>query len=464
MATRRILFQRKCLTSARHYSYTPLTASWWNPFSRGGARDANAQATSSRTTGTEADNPRRLQERKDATLALLATEFRRLSLEHPNLQRDQVVDQAFDSLEQKDLDSKTLLQLRHELQTSLDTQVVELFQAFGRADETLPDLEDQDDPILDNLLQLELERTIDGLADPTPLQAPKGPHPIEFLTLKRRALETLLERRKEVASASTNDDGDGDGDGNDENAESKPVSWVDADEFGYHETIDAERNAQIRHYQAINLCRSAKVRDDWGFSVVAMQSSIAGAGRGVYVDGYAKAGSILCFQPGQVWSKEHLVNLPVEVERELEKNDHYQMSLRPDDFMIDSRKAPYTVLTGKNSNPMALGHVINHATPSKPPNCRTVMVNITQGMKLGELKRYIPNTYARPRSLTQMGGLWDHEAIDMHGMCLIATRDICNEEIFYDYRLMTPHLPSWYHRVEDTAYETSQEEEGEAKS
>ena len=192
------------------------------------------------------------------------------------------------------------------------------------------------------------------------------------------------------------------------------------------------------------------MRDEWGYAVVALQSSIAGAGRGVFLDGYAKAGSILAFQPGEVWPKEHLVNLPIEVERQLEKNDHYQMSLRPDDFMIDSRNSPYTVLTGNHTNMMALGHVVNHPTPTNPPNSRCVMVNFTQDMSLGPtLKPYIPNTYARPRAQSLTGSLLEQEAVDMHGMCLIATRDICNEEVFYDYRLMSSRLPSWYHPVKD---------------
>jgi hypothetical protein len=53
-------------------------------------------------------------------------------------------------------------------------------------------------------------------------------------------------------------------------------------------------------------------------------------------------------------------------------------------------------------------------------------------------------------------------------MCLIATRDIANEELFYDYRLMTPRLPQWYHRMQDTAYEPEEkngdEEKGQTKA
>lgn len=454
----------------KYYSSTrPSSFAWWNPFSRGSSgSDSSAQLGSARTAqGDDASSPRRIQERKDATLALLALEFRRLSLEHPSKKREDVIDMAFESLDAKDLDNKTTLQLRHELQTALEGQVVELFQAFGRVDENFPfDLEEPGDAgnaMLDQLLQLELERTIDELANTNPTRAPKGSTPKTFLQIKRGALETLIDRRKSLSAVAATFENVPLSEGEESDTSKfieKQVSWVDADQFGYHETIDDDRNRQIRHFQTINLCRSSKLRDDWGYSVVALQSSIAGAGRGVFVDGYAKAGSILAFQPGEVWSKEHLVNLSVEVERQLEKNDHYQMSLRPDDFMIDSRKSPYTVLTGNRSNIMALGHVVNHPSPTNPPNCLSVMLNFTQNMEYGESnKRYIPNTYARPRSLTTMGSLWDQEAVDMHGMCLIATRDICNEELFYDYRLVTSQLPSWYHRFEDNAFENPVDEE-----
>lgn len=461
---------KQCSSLYRDYSSSRSPHAWWNPFSRpDSGRDSGAQLGSARTRGgDDADSPRRIQERKDATLALLALEFRRISLENPAKDREEVIDMAFESLELKDLDGKTILQLRHELQTTLETQVVELFRAMRRVDESLAfDLDDTRDVtgsgVLDQTLQLELERTIDELANPTPQQAPKGASPAAYFEIRRGALETLIQKRTEYREARNKDASqvmEGEDSEGVVSTGAKQVSWVDADNFGYHETIDADRNQLIRHYQAINICRATKMRSEWGFSVVALRSSIAGAGRGVFVDGYAKAGSILAFQPGEVWSKEHLVNLPVEVERQLEKNDHYQMSLRADDFMIDSRKSPYTVLTGNNTNMMALGHVVNHPTPTKPPNCRCIMVNFTQGMDLGSsLKHYIPNTYARPRALTLAGSLWDREAVDMHGMCLIATRDICNEEIFYDYRLMTSRLPSWYHTVEDNTYDEPEPED-----
>jgi hypothetical protein len=486
---------------------TPASASsssgsaWWNPFSSSGIRDTDPRLASARTkSDSDSEQPRRVNERKDLTLLLLAADFRKASLledqqQHKTSQsstttsssssssREHLIDIAFAKLDEMEVDSKTILQLRHALQSELEPQVVYLLGKFKAIDEDLllfsppassSDSSEDDsnysriDGYLDEMLQLEWDRTIDELANPKPQRAPKGADPRGFLTLKRGAMETLLDRRrwnrKQIHPYESVD-----GQSTDKTTDTtstitpSPGAWVDADEFGYHETIDAERNRLIRYYQSINVCRAAKLRDANGFAVIALQSSIPGAGRGVYVDGYARAGSILAFQPGLVWAKENLVSLSVDEERLLEKNDMYQMSLRPDDFLIDSRKSPYTVLTEEGSNSMALGHIVNHPTPTNPPNARSAMFNFTGSMGLEEkgvmLKRYIPNTYARPRNLSLLGSLWDRDVIDMHSMVLIATRDICNEEIFYDYRLASNHLPLWYHPVKDTAYMDSDEEE-----
>jgi hypothetical protein len=454
VTARRLQSSGRVSLLARHYSSTPSLA-WWNPFtsaSGSSSRDGGARVGSS-PSGEGKDDARKIRERKDMFVALLATEFRRLSRLDPNMAREKLVDKAFEELEAKNLDEKTIMQMRHELQNALQDQVVKIFQAFGSVDKSLPD-PDQDHPQYDKILQEEFQYTLTELENLT-IQAPKGASPKEYLTIKRGAIETLLNRRTQSQEEPLKSEV--------EDGVPKEVSWIDADNFGYHETIDQEMNKQIRHYQTVNMCRAAKLREELGYSVVALSSSIAGAGRGVFVDGYAKAGSILAFQPGLVWTKEHLVNLPIEVEKELEKNDKYQMTLRPDDHLVDSRKSPYTVLTEENSNPLAMGHVVNHPTPSKPHNCKSIMVNFTQGMDLGDMKRYIPNTYARPRTLTIMGSLWDREAVDMHGMCLLATRDVCNEEVFYDYRLMTAHLPTWYHRVTDTDFATPEEAGSEEK-
>jgi hypothetical protein len=452
---------------------------WWNPFASGqDLRDTSAQLASSSHTqqqSTDNDNeehPRKLQERKDTTLLLLALEFRQASLDHDlsvwdPQEREQLVDMAFDRIQADgmDVDNKTILQLRHALQAALEPQVVDLFRLFRTIDEELMHFLDEEkgrtqegihstsdsefasvEAYCKSILQLELEKTIDELANPSPRKAPRqASDPKEFLTLKRGAIERLLAYDSEQNSDPQEDD-----------ASPHNVSWVDADEFGYHaSSVDHERNRLMRYHQSINICRAAVMKDVWGFSVLALQSSIPGAGRGVYVDGYAKAGSVVAFQPGPVWAKEHMLNVTADEERQLERNDAYQMSLRPDDYMIDSRKSPYTVLTDENSNLMAVGHIVNHPTPSHPPNARSAMLDFTQGMELADsnLKRYIPNTYARPRNLSALGGLWDRDVVEMHSMVLVATRDICNEEVFYDYRLATSHYPQWYHPVKDNAFD-----------
>jgi len=476
--------------------------SWWNPFSKSGVRDNNAVVGSARTkTESEIEEPRKIQERKDSTLLMLALEFHKIaaredqrkkeeadieekelssssSTENHYLQnRENMIDLAFERLEQIEIDNKSMMQLRYALQEASEEQVVDLFDIFSSVDEELLLLQadgvDVDgtnnnqfdmDSYLEEMLRLELERTVDELANSKRSRAPKGADPTDFLTLKRGAIETLLKQRskenflQEEDSRNSSDSGAGTSKTRKQSKDKdqNQLSWAEADEFGYHESTDRERNRLIRHYQSINLCRSGKMRDKIGYSIVALRSSIPGAGRGVYVDGYARAGSILAFQPGPVWAKENLVNLSVDEERDLERNDSYQLSLRADDYMIDSRRSPYTVLTADNCNLMALGHIVNHPTPSKPPSCRSAMLNFTKSMEIGSsanLKRYIPNTYARPRNATIMDSLWDRDVIEMHSLVLVATRDVCNEEIFYDYRLASGHLPQWYHQVNDTAYE-----------
>ena len=106
----------------RQNSFTPSRNSWWrNPFggsspSSSSSVGGGAQLGSARSRGgEEVETPRRIQERKDVILVLLALEFRRISMEQSSksMDREKIVDLAFESLEEKDLDSKTILQLRH---------------------------------------------------------------------------------------------------------------------------------------------------------------------------------------------------------------------------------------------------------------------------------------------------------------------------------------------------------------
>ena len=53
------------------------------------------------------------------------------------------------------------------------------------------------------MLQLELERTIDELANADPRKAPKGASPTAYLEIRRAALNGLIQKRAEYRQAAT---------------------------------------------------------------------------------------------------------------------------------------------------------------------------------------------------------------------------------------------------------------------
>jgi hypothetical protein len=124
--------------SGRRYFSSQRSAWWSNPFASFGVRDKAPQlATPTISKDAFDDDARKLQERKDATLVLLATQYRQVSMDNPQLDREQKVNAAFDRLEELNVDSKTIPQLRHTLQSSLEPQVVHLLRLFHRIDEEL---------------------------------------------------------------------------------------------------------------------------------------------------------------------------------------------------------------------------------------------------------------------------------------------------------------------------------------
>jgi len=203
------------------------------------------------------------------------------------------------------------------------------------------------------------------------------------------------------------------------------------------------------------------------------------AGRGIFVDGFVPAGSTLALFPGQIWPKEHLLPLTTNTSKSntdlhdihhtdnvvdddpiiafFQNDPNHHLSLRYDDVLIDSRSSPYTVLDNLNSNPFALAHIANHPPPLTPPNCVTVTVDYTEKMMGSSgLERFVPNTYARPPN--PLGPkLFERDVVQMQGFGLVASRDIEDEELYYDYRLSPGGgsggdggiYPEWYHVVDE---------------
>lgn len=220
------------------------------------------------------------------------------------------------------------------------------------------------------------------------------------------------------------------------------------DEFGYIQSIDEQVNNSIRYYQMINLSRSALIRQQIGYSIISLKSTLQNAGRGIFVDGCAPAGSILAFFPGDVWPKEYLVNSKA-LAPYFKKDPRYHLSIRYDDILIDCRKSPYTVLDDVNSNPFAVAHIANHPSKLDEPNCSTMAIDFIDDMKLREMKleKYVPNTYKKHPMMFGPQAV-DKDSIMMHSMGLLSSRDVKNEELFYDYRLSPgseKSYPDWYH-------------------
>jgi hypothetical protein len=381
-------------------------------------------------------------------------------------QLEQLIEEATNILDsEKEIYRMSIKALRHELQQLQRPQILDLFQNFSHVDYSLNIHTNQEDAC-----HIVLEKEYDELRDTLtqhlsnlkdeesiqldPFKALHHKSQALFLEKKIQAIETIYAhydwkhqrgQYTPLPQKSSTDD---------------PI-----DTFGYKPSDDKEEVSAIRHHQMLNLTKSTLLRHKLGYSVLALQSTVPTSGRGIYLDGFAAAGSLLAFFPGPVWTKEHLLTNSETVHSLFKQDPNYMLSLRYDDILIDSRKAPYTVLSHLNSNPFCIAHIANHppkysqimdipheSTLLVPPNCHTVMVNFTQGMNLKDqgLSHYLPNTYARSPQLLGPH-MFDQDTVCMHGMGLLASRDICDEELFYDYRLSPTkdNYPPWYSIIDE---------------
>jgi hypothetical protein len=328
--------------------------------------------------------------------------------------------------------------MRYEVQVELVPDILELFETFYNVDRRLSTVDEME------ILKQDYEDTL--------LEECRHPEQSDFLNTKQSALEILLRHFDPSLPIS---------------AKTMPwetteqTEWYDStDSFGYNgKDASDDLYAAIRQHQCKNMVRSFLIKQELGYSILALKSNIPKAGRGIFVDGTAPPGSIVAFFPGQVWPREYLVDPPKDLIEYLswERNPNFQLHFRGDDFLLDCRASPYTVL----ENPWAVGHIANHA-PISHSNARSMGISFFEKMDLGpNLSRYIPNEYAKPPTL--MGGsLLDRDAIEMHGMCLLNKRKaLTNQEVVFDYRLMwTPdEIPDWYEHVDYTLTGQVEQEE-----
>lgn len=199
-------------------------------------------------------------------------------------------------------------------------------------------------------------------------------------------------------------------------------------------------------------------------------SVVEGAGRGLFIEGIAPMGSILAFLPGRVILNEHL-GCP-ESFAQFREDPKYQLSLRHDGHVIDCRNCRAMTEDDPSSpyfhNPWALGHMANHPParsprPDRPDGANAIALPVDYMSGPGKcideneddpflpvrMRQYIPNVYAKKPTTVfglSMDVLGGSGHVEMHGMCLLASRDIKDEEVYYDYRLpeKPDNWPDWY--------------------
>jgi len=380
--------------------------SWWKKLDRLAANFFR---------GDDYVNPKKILERRYIYFVLLAT-------------REGAADDSFEAsiayLEGLEADSMSNGELRQLLQERIQPQVLETFSAFHRVDDKLGipfSSQAESENLLDNVDREPFVSILDEESKRIETYAQEE----VFFAVKREALDILL-RFHETNSVDL-------------------VAPGEVDAFG---TTKSDYKGTkglrlLRQFQTINFCRSTLIREELGFSILSLRSSIARAGRGVYLDGTCEKGKLVAYQPGEVWPKEHLLTKDPDVIQHFEGDDDCHISLRFDEFVLDSRQSPVNVLSQQGSmNPWALGHMVNHPSKLGFPNCQSTMLDYTESMNLGDLIRYVPNYYARQPGWRSM--YFFPEPTLMHGLCLISRRQIKNEELHYDYRLQSEDVPKWY--------------------
>eukprot|EP00586_Coscinodiscus_wailesii_P011628 CAMPEP_0172512194 /NCGR_PEP_ID=MMETSP1066-20121228/242359_1 /TAXON_ID=671091 /ORGANISM="Coscinodiscus wailesii, Strain CCMP2513" /LENGTH=430 /DNA_ID=CAMNT_0013291885 /DNA_START=168 /DNA_END=1460 /DNA_ORIENTATION=- len=392
------------------------------------------------------ESPRLIQERKDIYIAMLASTFRqnRIRARDESFRNtdggaecsslEALYDKSESELESMSLPSMTIVELRRLLQQRYGTEVTSIFKGFETVENKL---RAGRIPLVKDLLGREYKED-----EKLIWEYGKEGRDSSFLRRKRCAIKNVLDYKDWRSDVIGDDDDD------DDNVAIDNVDDEDdnIDAFGNHQlicddiVIRALRNAQI-----MNLSKAALLKEEFGYSTLALRSTIPNAGKGLFVNGGAMAGSILAFFPGEVWPREHLINRSVN--SHFANDDNFQLSIRYDDIIVDSRSSPYNIL---DANPWALAHTVNHppAAPAAKPNCRALTLNYTRDMGLDDdLVKFVPNVYARKPYLLTPAAAHERDDVLMHGLMLVAERDVLDEELFYDYRFNDVEgmvLPEWY--------------------
>lgn len=396
-------------------------------------------------------NPLRVQEKNDIYLLLHSLKIRERLAKDPT---STIIDQfepATVDLKKQGVLKLSNYKLRGHLQNEINPDIVDILLCFEKVVDEIPH---EVGHLHEEEILKEHEYTATRL-----LSAPSDSPQKDFLKRKLGALETLMSFYGWTDNP-TQPDWELYAHSTDEHKK--------RDDFGYDgSSSDPQILSGMRDYQTINMCRSVRIRQQLGYSSITLKSTIRGVGRGVFVDGECTVGRLLAFVPGEVWPKEHLEKLASDTQlmEHFSHNQNYQLFGRGDGLLVDARRSPYTVLDHDFSNPWAIGHIANHPPKGGEINCRKVPINFVE-RDFKEIMHFVPNTFARKPDLLGQGAL-QMEIVAMYGLGLMSRLNICDQEIFYNYRLNPvagrdykgPPIPEWFHEEFKSLEEPEQPEE-----
>jgi len=224
--------------------------------------------------------------------------------------------------------------------------------------------------------------------------------------------------------------------------------------------------------------------EEIGHSLELKDSTLECAGKGLFVTGSVKKGSIVGYFPGVFFLREDLAiagrggegvldrvlkmvgggegKAETNVLDYLAVDPHFNIQGRSDgEGILDCRDfTPSITSVAKidksklqkqhiyHRNPIALAHFSNHDVVRQ--NAVAVPIDFPRSSSGSEetfsrslLRSFVPNSYWRPPSV--LGGVMSRTT-GMNGVCLVATEDVAGgEEVFVDYKLRGEGLkPDWY--------------------
>ena len=110
-------------------------------------------------------------------------------------------------------------------------------------------------------------------------------------------------------------------------------------------------------------------------------------------------------------------------------------------------------------NPLALAHFVNHPAEGKKPNVMLCPFDFVFGDPY--MRPYIPNVHFdhnNDQEMRRQGLVWTYDkkedkssddSVTIRTLVLLSTTEICDEELFLNYRLSNHNKwPAWYHPVD----------------